>query len=177
MKVNKPQSPLSVPDDLVIKRNQDELEFILPFVPGSKVMLWIFTIGWNTIVIGAYFGAFFADFEGLIIFGLLHLLLGIYLAFYALSATFNTVHLKVSREKIEKHEGPYYVPFHMRHYEKNWSEIKKIFVDQVTHRHTTYDRLKVKSYYETDRLLMQSSVYPHLRVIMSEIKSFLSETE
>ena len=166
---------LPVPADLEIKRTEDSLEFTLPFTNESKFWIWFAALFWGGGVLVIYIAGIAAQQDLVIIGGLLHLLIGVLLVLNALASSYNTVKITVTRTTIEKHEGPVFVPFRRRHYSKNWADVKKIYVDTMVIKNRTYDRLNLKTHYETDRMLVMWSYGGYLKVVLREIKSFLSE--
>jgi len=166
---------LPVPADLEIKRTEDSLEFTLPFTNQSKFWIWFAALFWAGGVLVIYIAAIIAQQDFIIIGGLLHLLIGVLLVLNALASSYNTVKIIVTRTTIEKHEGPVFVPFRRMHYSKSWADVKKIYVDTFIVRNRTYDRLKLKTHYETDRMLVMWDKGDYLKVVLREIKSFLSE--
>jgi hypothetical protein len=177
MKAKKHQKveDLPVPDDLEIKRTEESMEFTLPYTNESKFWIWFAALFWGGGVLVIYIAGIAAQLDLVIIGGLLHLLIGVLLVLNALASSYNTVKITVTRTTIEKHEGPVFVPFRRRHYSKNWADVKKIFVDTIIVNRYTYDRLNLKTHYETDRILVMWSKGDYLKVVMREIKSFLSE--
>lgn len=166
---------LPVPADLEIKRTEDSLEFTLPFTNQSKFWIWFAALFWAGGVLVIYIAAIAAQQDFVIIGGLLHLLIGVFLVLNALASSYNTVKITVTRTTIEKHEGPVFVPFRRRHYSKSWADVKKIYVDSIVVKNGTYDRLNLKTHYETDRMLVMWDKGDYLKVVLREIKSFLSE--
>jgi hypothetical protein len=168
---------LPVPEDLEIKRTEDSLEFTLPFTNDSKFWIWFAALFWAGGVLIIYIFAIAEQEEYVFIGGFFHLLIGVFLVMNALASSYNTVKITVTRTTIEKHEGPVFVPFRRMHYSKSWVDVKKIYVDTVIVNRRTYDRLNLKTHYETDRMLVMWSYGGYLKVVMREIKSFLSEME
>ena len=166
---------LPVPADLEIKRTEDSLEFTLPFTNQSKFWIWFAALFWAGGVLVIYIAAIAAQQDFIIIGGLLHLLIGVFLVLNALASSYNTVKITVTRTTIEKHEGPVFVPFRRRHYSKSWADVKKIYVDSIVVKNGTYDRLNLKTHYETDRILVMWDKGDYLKIVLREIKSFLSE--
>jgi len=166
---------LPVPADLEIKRTEDFLECTLPFTNQSKFWIWFAALFWAGGVLVIYIAAIIAQQDFIIIGGLLHLLIGVFLVLNALASSYNTVKIIVTRTTIEKHEGPVFVPFRRRHYSKSWADVKKIYVDSIVVKNGTYDRLNLKTHYETDRILVMWDKGDYLKIVLREIKSFLSE--
>lgn len=168
---------LPVPEDLEIKRTGESLEFTLPFTNQSKFWIWFTALFWGGLVLVIYIAGIAAQQGFVIIGGLLHLLIGVFFVLNALASSYNTVKIMVTRTTIERHDGPIFVPFRRRHYSKNWVDVKKIYVDTIIVRSRTYDRLNLKTYYETDQILVMWDKGDYLKIVMREIKSFLSEKE
>ncbi len=168
---------LPVPEDLEIKRTAESLEFTLPYTNESKFWIWFTALFWGGGVLAIYIAGIAAQQGIVIIGGLLHLLIGVFLVLHALASSYNTVKIIVTRTTIEKHDGPVFVPLRRRHHAKNWADVKKIYVDTMVVKNRTYDRLHLKTHYETDRILTMWSKGDYLKIVMREIKSFLSEKE
>ena len=180
MEKNKPQNEqIEVPSDMEIICSADELYIVFPWdTRKNKWGIWAITIFWNGFVLFLYIMAFIHQIAEFVLFGTIHLLIGMYFILFALGSIYNKVSIKVTAQGIEMKNTPIYLPFMYRTFFEYHTEINKIYYEiyrPILAGERPHDilALTVLTPYERHRIIKHTKP-AYVKAVAKEISRFLA---